>query len=156
MSLSRVRQIVSEELEKRSVDSGSDHAKLQLDNLAPVMQRAAETVAAGDVTAITPYLKVLDRLDRYQTVAGANQVHDDEARKKLLDKINRIATNLGVDEVIAAAREHLIKIGEVPDEEPGEAMGGADETGQERRKGMASRSHPQAERPDRGTSRRLG
>ena len=103
MSLSRVRQIVSEELEKRSVDSGSDHAKLQLDSLAPVMQLAAETVAAGDVTAITPYLKVLDRLDRYQTVAGANQVYDDEARKKLLDKINRIAANLGVDEVMAAA-----------------------------------------------------
>jgi hypothetical protein len=33
------------------------------------------------VTAITPYLKVLDRLDRYRTVATANQVYDDEARK---------------------------------------------------------------------------
>ena len=52
MSLSRVRQIVSEELQKRSVDSGSDHAKLQLDRLAPVMQLAAEAVAVGDVTAI--------------------------------------------------------------------------------------------------------
>jgi hypothetical protein len=36
-------------------------------------------------------LKVLDRLDRYQTVAVANQVYDDEARQKLIDKINRIA-----------------------------------------------------------------
>ena len=76
------------------------------------MQIAAEAVAAGDVSAITPYLKVLDRLDRYQTVASANQVYDDEARKKLLDKINRIASNLGVDEVMqAAALEHLKKAG---------------------------------------------
>jgi hypothetical protein len=47
-----------------------------------------------------------------------------------LDKINRIAANLGVDEVMAAAaREHLKKIGEIPDDEPGEPVGeGADET----------------------------
>ncbi len=60
----RIRQIVAEVLQKRSVDSGADHAKLQLDRLAPVMQLAAEAVAAGDVTAIAPYLKVRDRLDR--------------------------------------------------------------------------------------------
>ncbi len=69
------------------------------------MQLAAEAVAAGDVTAITPYLKVLD-LDRYQTVASANQVYDDEARKKLMHTINRMADNFGVDEVMyAAARD---------------------------------------------------
>src|SRR5580692_3827030 len=133
LSRERIRQIVSEVLQKRSVDSGADHAKLQLDRLAPVMQLAPEAVAAGDVTAITPYLKVLDRLDRYQTVAGANQVYDDEARQKLIDKINRMAANFGVDEVMAAAaRAHLIKIGEIPDDEPGEAEGqGAGEPGPE-------------------------
>jgi len=31
----RIRQIVSEVLQKRAVDSGTDHAKLQLDRLAP-------------------------------------------------------------------------------------------------------------------------
>jgi hypothetical protein len=41
----RIRQIVSEVLRKRSVDSGADHAKLQLDRLAPVMQLAAEAVS---------------------------------------------------------------------------------------------------------------
>ena len=121
VTTTRIRQIVAEVLQKRSVDSGADHAKLQLDRLVPAMQLAAEAVAAGDVTAIAPYLKVLDRLDRYQTVAGAHQVYDDEARKKLLDKINRVAANLGVDEVFrAAALEHLKKIGEIVDE-PGEA-----------------------------------
>jgi hypothetical protein len=40
---------------------------------------------------------------------------DDEARKKLFDKINRIASNLGVDEVIAAAvQQHPKTIGEIP------------------------------------------
>jgi hypothetical protein len=128
VSSARIRQIVSEELQKRAVDSGADHAKLQLDRLAPAVQLGAEAIAAGDISAINPYLKALDRLDRYQTVASANQAYDDEARKKLMDKINRIAANLGVDEVMAAAaREHLKTIGAIPADEPGEAEGeGAD------------------------------
>jgi hypothetical protein len=127
VSRERIRQIVSEVLQKRAVDSGADHAKLQLDRLAPLMQLAAEAVAAGDIRAITPYLKVLDRLDRYQTVAVGHQVYDDEARKKLMDKINRMAANFGVDEVMAAAAHaHLIKIGAIPPDEPGEADGAPD------------------------------
>ena len=120
----RVRQVVSEALQKRSIDSGADHAKLQLDRLAPVMQLAAEAVAAGDVTAITPYLKVLDRLDRYQTVAGANQAYDDEARKKLFDKINRVAANLGVDDVPGEARREILLKEWMISDEPGETDGG--------------------------------
>jgi predicted transcriptional regulator len=154
VSSARVRQIVSEELQKRAVDSGADHAKLQLDRLAPAVQLAAEAIAAGDISAITPYLKALDRLDRYQTVAGANQVYDDEARKKLLDKINRIAANLGVDEVMAAAvREHLKKIGEIPDDEPGEAEGrGADAAGSPEVTGEANalETSPAAAEPGSG------
>jgi hypothetical protein len=131
VTITRIRQIVSAELQQRAVDSGADHAKLQLERLSSVMQLAAEAVAAGDVTAITPYLKVLDRLDRYQTVASANQVYDDEARKKLLDKINRIAANLGVDEAMAAAAQaHLKKIGKIPADDPGEEEGeGTEPTG---------------------------
>jgi len=128
VSLRRIRQIVSEVLQKRAVDSGAEHAKLQLDRLAPAVQLGAEAIAAGDVSAITPYLKALDRLDRYQTVAVANQVYDEDARRKLLEKINRMAENLGVDEVMwKAGREHLIKIGQIPPDEPGEAKAeGAD------------------------------
>jgi hypothetical protein len=124
VSRERIRQIVSEVLQKRSVDSGADHAKLQLDRLLPAMQLGAEAIAAGDVTAITPYLKVIDRLDRYQAVACANQVYDDEARKKLMDKINRMAENLGIDEdFAAAAQEHLEKIRGKPPEGWGETEG---------------------------------
>ena len=121
VTITRIRQIVSAELQQRSVDSGAEHAKLQLERLASVMQLAAEAVAAGDMTAITPYLKVLDRLDRYQTVASANQVYDDEARKKLMDKINRLANNLGIDKDFeAAVQAHLKKTGQLPADEPGE------------------------------------
>ena len=124
VSLSRIRQIVTQELQQRAVDSGAEHAKLQLDRLAPAVRLGAEGIAAGDLSAISPYLKALDRLDRYQTVAGANQAYDDEARQKLMDRINRIADNLGVNEVVAAAvQAHLKTIGEVPDDEPGEAEG---------------------------------
>jgi hypothetical protein len=131
VTITRIRQIVSAELQQRSVDSGADHAKLQLERLAPAIQLAAEAIAAGDVSAITPYLKALDRLDRYQTVASANQVYDDEARKKLIDKINRIADNLGTDKVIAeAVQAHLKKTGQIPPDEPRGADGeGADLAG---------------------------
>jgi len=127
----RIRQIVSEVLQTRAVDTGADHAKLQLDRLAPVMQLAADAIAAGDVTAIAPYLKVLDRLDRYQTIAGASQAYDGEARKKLFEKINRVAANLDIDaEWVAARRELQMKrklaAGEVG--APGaESAAGADE-----------------------------
>ena len=113
----RIRQIVSEVLRKRAVDSGADHAKLQLDRLAPVMQLAAEAVSEGNVHAIAPYLKVLDRIDRYQAVAGAVQAYDDGARKKLIEKINRVAANLEIDEAMwAAAGEVLRKEGMLRDE----------------------------------------
>ena len=144
VTIRRIRQIVSEVSQKRAVDSGAEHAKLQLDRLAPAMQLAAEAIAAGDVAAIAPYLKVLDRLDRYQSVAVANQAYDDEARKKLMDKINRVAENLGVDEVMRkAAHEHLIKIGAVAPDEPGE---GPAREGEEQAAGP-ERQEAQAEAP---------
>jgi hypothetical protein len=131
VSTSRIRQIVSQELQQRAVDSGAEHAKLQLDRLAPAVQLAAEAIAAGDLSAIMPHLKALDRLDRYQVVASANQVYDDEARKKLMDKINRLAENLGIDENFAAAvQEHLRKIRAIPADGAGEAIGeGAESAG---------------------------
>lgn len=112
VSATRIRQIVSEALRRRAIDNGADHAKLQLDRLAPAMQLAAEAISAGDISAINPYLKVLDRFDRYQTVAGAYEGFDDESRIKLLTKVNSAAANLGVDEIMrAAVLEHLKQIG---------------------------------------------
>jgi DNA-binding CsgD family transcriptional regulator len=107
LSVTRIRQIVSEVLKKRAVDSGSELAKLQLERLGPVMQLASDAIAAGDVSAIPAYLKVLDKFDRYQAVAGTQQAYDDEARKKLFDKLNRVAANLGVDEEFEEVRREI-------------------------------------------------
>src|ERR1700761_3539517 len=128
VSRERIRQIVSAVLQKRSVDSGADHAKLQLDRLHSGKKLGADATAAGDGSAIGPYLKVLDRLDRYQSVAGAEQVYDDEARKKLMEKINRMAENLGIDEVVwKAVGEHMERTQGLPPEGWGERGGlGAD------------------------------
>jgi predicted transcriptional regulator len=126
VSASRIRQIVSQEVQQRGVDSGAEHAKLQLDRLAPAIQLAAEAIAAGDISAITPYLKALDRLDRYQVVASANQAYDDEARKKLMEKINRMAENFGINaEFEAAVKAHLEKTRGMPPDGWGEAEGAA-------------------------------
>jgi CRISPR/Cas system CSM-associated protein Csm2 small subunit len=92
----RIRQIVREALERRLPDEDTDHAKLQLDRLRPAMRIAAAAVDEGDVRAIAPLLKVLDRLDRYQKTAKVNQVYDDDSRKKLFEKLNRVAANLGL------------------------------------------------------------
>jgi hypothetical protein len=101
----RIRQIVREALKMRLLDEETDHAKLQLARLQPAMRIAAMAVADGHIKAINPLLKVLDRLDRYQRTAKVNHVYDDEARQKLLDKLNRVAANLGYDREIAAAEE---------------------------------------------------
>ncbi len=94
LSAERVRQIVSGVLQKRVVDDETDHAKLQLARLAPAMHLVVNAILKGDVTAVSPLLKLLDR---YQKAANANQTYDDDAREKLLDKINRIAANLQDD-----------------------------------------------------------
>ena len=96
LTAERVRQIVREALERRLPDEDTDHAKLQLDRLRPAMRVATAAVEEGDVRAIAPLLKVLDRLDRYQKTAKVNQVYDDGARKKLFEKLNRVAANLGL------------------------------------------------------------
>ena len=105
LTAERVRQIVRKALERRIIDEEAEHAKLQLARLQPAMRLAGEAIADGDVTAIAPLMKVLDRLDRYQRAAKAVQVYDDEARKKLMDKINRVVANLSVDEPAASGGE---------------------------------------------------
>jgi hypothetical protein len=92
----RIRQIVREALARRLPDEDTDHAKLQLDRLRSAMRVATAAVEEGDVSAIAPLLKVLDRVDRYQKTAKVNQVYDDDARKKLFEKLNRVAANLGL------------------------------------------------------------
>jgi hypothetical protein len=102
LSPERVRQIVREGFGWRIVDNETDHAELRLTRRAQAMRIASITVADGDVNAIPALLRVLDLLDRHHGSAKVSEVYDDEAHKRLSDKINRVAANLGYDHATTA------------------------------------------------------
>jgi len=104
LSSKRISQIVGKALQKRTTDSASDHAMLQLARLEPALRLAAGALADGDVAAISPYLKLLDRLDRYQKPLAAVPVYDDKARQRLLAKINRIVARIHAEDARRAAK----------------------------------------------------
>jgi hypothetical protein len=91
----RVREIVREALAERIVDDESDHAKLQWRRLAPAMQIAGMVVVDGEGDSDVPQGARPARPlpARRQAQPG----YDEEARKRLFDKINRVAANLGYD-----------------------------------------------------------
>ena len=65
ITVRRVRQIVADEIKRREAeDEGATYANLQL-----AMRVACEKLAQGDAKAIAPFVKVIDRLDRYQELA---------------------------------------------------------------------------------------
>jgi hypothetical protein len=86
----RIRQIVTEVLRRREVDSDADHAMLQLVRLETAHRLAAEAVAGGEIGAIATYLNVLDRIDRYRRGAAPGKAYDKEARELLFAKLNNI------------------------------------------------------------------
>jgi predicted transcriptional regulator len=106
LSEQRVRQIVIEALERQGIDRPADHALLQMVRLEKAHEVAIEALAAGDLSAIAPYLGVLERLDRYQTMAAPKQppAYGDAEREKLLDKLNRVAARLDAKEAREAAK----------------------------------------------------
>lgn len=65
----RVRQIVAEYLKDRDAVESVTHAHMQIDRLGWAMRVAAEAMGEGDVRAIGPFIKAIDRLDRYQALA---------------------------------------------------------------------------------------
>ena len=94
LSAERVRQIVAEVLGKRVIDRGPHHAHLQLERLMPALRLAGEAIGRGDIKAIAPLIKVIDRMDKHQVTVVAQYDYGPEERQRLLDKINRVAANL--------------------------------------------------------------
>ena len=94
VSAERIRQIVSEVLDKRVIDRGVDHAHLQLERLMPALRIVGEAIGRGELKAVAPLIKVIDRLDKHQQTVVAKYTYGPEERQRLLDKINRLADNL--------------------------------------------------------------
>jgi hypothetical protein len=94
VSAERVRQIVAEVLGERVIERGPHHAHLQLERLMPALRLAGDGIARGDIRAIAPLIKVIDRMDRHQETVVAKHYYGPEERRRLLDKINRVAANL--------------------------------------------------------------
>jgi hypothetical protein len=94
VSAERIRQIVSEVLDKRVIDRGTDHARLQLERLMPALRVTGEAIGRGELKAVGPLIKVIDRLDRHQETVVAKYEYGPEERQRLLDKINRVIANL--------------------------------------------------------------
>ena len=135
LSSKRISQIVSEALQKRTLDSVPDHAMLQLARLEPALKLAAGALAEGDVGAISPYLKLLDRLDRYQKPLAAVVVYDDKARERLIAKMDRIIARVHAEKARKAAKAASMDAARLPPASVGghaadEAAGeGASQTG---------------------------
>jgi hypothetical protein len=94
VSAERVRQIVADVLGKRVIDRGVDHAHLQLERLMPALRVTSAAIGRGELKAVAPLIKVIDRLDRHQQTVVAKYTYGPEERQRLLDKLNRIAANL--------------------------------------------------------------
>ena len=94
VSPERIRQIVLEVLGKGVIDRGVDHAHLQLERLMPAMRIVGEAIGRGELKAVAPLIKVIDRLDKHQQTVVAKYTYGPEERQRLLDKINRLADNL--------------------------------------------------------------
>jgi hypothetical protein len=94
VSAERIRQIVSEVLGKRIIDRGADHAHLQLERLMPALRVTSEAIGRGELRAVCPLIRAIDRLDKHQDTVVAKHEYGPEERQRLLDKINRIADNL--------------------------------------------------------------
>ena len=117
VSAERIRQIVSEVLAKRVIDRGTDHAHLQLERLTPALRLVGEAIGRGELKAVGPLIKVIDRLDKHQETVVAKYSYGPEERTRLLAKINRLVDNLQPrdDEPAAPAPdEHEKNFAEIP------------------------------------------
>jgi hypothetical protein len=117
VSAERIRQIVAQVLGKRVIDRGADHAHLQLERLMPALRLVGEAIGRGELKAVAPLIKVIDRLDKHQETVVAKHAYGPEQRQRLLDKVNRIADNLAPvrDEPdVEAAGAHEINSAELP------------------------------------------
>jgi hypothetical protein len=101
----RIHQIVTDALRRQELDGSTDHALIQRMQLESAHELVAQAVDEGDLGAIDPLLKVLERIDRYRKAGMRQALYDAPARKRLFDKLNNVAAGLASEETRAAADE---------------------------------------------------
>ncbi|MBV9287800.1 MAG: hypothetical protein JO288_08250 [Hyphomicrobiales bacterium] len=104
----RVRQIVAERMEEREALEGATHARQQVDRLGRALQVAGDALARGDLRAIGPFIKVIDRLDRYQPSARnaasqRNTGFDPVVIKSIIGRLDAIACEVAEADAAAGA-----------------------------------------------------
>jgi len=92
LSTKRVRQILSQALDRRPVGDDELHARMQMERLLPALQAPNAELAEGDIRAIRPLLKVLDQLDRYHKLVARRPPKDDH--EPVAEAIDEIAATL--------------------------------------------------------------
>jgi hypothetical protein len=60
----------------------------------PALRLVGEAIGRGELKAVAPLIKVIDRLDKHQQTVVAKYEYGPEERQRLIDKINRLADNL--------------------------------------------------------------
>jgi hypothetical protein len=101
----RIRQIVRQTLERREADRAAEHVRLQTARLGASLRLAAGKVEDGELGAIDRLLRVLDRLDRYQTKAAAPRPRDEvaEGARRFDAKLDDLLRRAAEDKARAAA-----------------------------------------------------
>ena len=60
----------------------------------PALRIVGEAIRRGELKAVAPLIKVIDRLDKHQETVVAKYSYNPEDRRRLLDKVNRLVDNL--------------------------------------------------------------
>jgi hypothetical protein len=79
------------------VAPAQDYARIQVARLDAILAQLTAKAEEGDIAAIDRILRVLDRLDRYHGFGKLKPVvraYDDDARKRLLERLDRAAGRL--------------------------------------------------------------
>ena len=73
VSLKTVRREVGRGLDKRWIETPERHVRLQVERLTRALRAIDDALLAGDIAAVDPLLKVIEKLDRYHGVGSPAQ-----------------------------------------------------------------------------------
>ena len=60
----------------------------------PALRIVGEAIGHGELKAVAPLIKLIDRLDKHQETVVPKYSYDPEERQRLLDKVNRVVDDL--------------------------------------------------------------